>query len=225
MATSPRATIIVAGGSGLRMGADIPKQFLLLNRLPVLAQTLRVFHNFDAEMRLIVVLPEDHFSHWQALCKKHNIDVPHELVEGGEQRFHSVQNGLKMLSDETLVAVHDGVRPLVSKDTIERCFAAAAKHGAAIPVIEVSDTLRHKTESSSAWVNRSDYVRVQTPQCFKTDVIVRAYQQDFSDNFTDDASVVEKSGHEVDLVAGNNENLKITSPADLHLAEALMAQQ
>lgn len=218
-----KAVIIVAGGSGKRMGAAIPKQFLLLANKPVLQHTIQAFHQFDSSINIILVLPEDHISHWKALCEKYQFELPHQIAVGGDERFNSVKNGLQLLNSEQLVGVHDGVRPLVSQNAITRCFEEALKTGAAVPCVPVSDTLRKVNGTQSRWVNRAEYVRVQTPQCFKSDLLISAYNQPFSADFTDDASVVEKAGYQVTLVKGNEENIKITDPTDLVFAEALLA--
>jgi 2-C-methyl-D-erythritol 4-phosphate cytidylyltransferase len=218
-----KAVIIVAGGSGKRMGAAIPKQFLQLAGKPVLQHTIEAFYQFDNNINIILVLPEDHISHWKALCSKHQFELPHQIAIGGTERFHSVKNGLDLLGEEELVGIHDGVRPLVSRESISRCYLAANENGAAIPCVPVSDTLRKITGAQNHWVNRTEYVRVQTPQCFRTDLLRAAYSQEFSKDFTDDASVVEKTGQVISLVEGNEENIKITGPADLVIAEALLA--
>ncbi len=224
-AGASRAAIIVAGGVGFRMGTTIPKQFLLLHGKPVLSYCLRAFYEFDPNLRLIVVLPKEHIDLWKEVGKEISLEIPHEIVAGGEERFFSVRNGIQELKDETLVAVHDGVRPLVSAQTIERVFNAAEEHGAAVPVLPVTDTLRQISDADSKWVDRSQYVRVQTPQCFKVADLRAAYDQPFSSEFTDDASVVEKAGMAIHLVKGNPENLKITGPEDLPVAEAFLPQQ
>ncbi len=219
-----RATIIVAGGAGFRMGTTIPKQFLLLAGEPVLAHTLRTFHHFDSTMRIILVLPKEHLDLWRELVKQVDLQVDFDLVAGGEERFFSVRNAIENLGDEDLVAIHDGVRPLVSQSTIQRTFESAEMHGAAVPVVAVVDSLRQVFDHSNQQVDRTSFVRVQTPQCFRADWLRKAYQQPFSKSFTDDASVVEKLGHRIHLVEGNNENLKITGPEDLRIADAYMAK-
>jgi 2-C-methyl-D-erythritol 4-phosphate cytidylyltransferase len=212
--------VIVSGGSGKRMGAEIPKQFLLLNGLPVLAHTLKAFFDFNAEIELIVVLPPESIETWKSLCKEYKITIPHTMVMGGAERFDSVQNGLNVIkSNSGLVAIHDGVRPLVSRETITRCLDAAELTGAAIPVLELTDSLRFRSEHDSKAVNRKDYVTVQTPQCFSLEKIREAYKSPFNASFTDDASVFEESGFPVELVKGNPENIKITVPGDIELAE------
>lgn len=220
---SSKAVIIVAGGSGVRMQADRPKQFLDLAGEPVLLHTLRAFHNFDPDMLRVVVLPESHLEVWQRLYDKSGADIPHRVTAGGVQRYHSVKNGLALIGDESLVAVHDGVRPLVAMSTILRTFEGAEQYGAAVPVLPVDDTLREKTNSDSHWVDRGRFVRVQTPQCFRTELLRKAYEQDYTDNFTDDASVVEQMGERIELVKGNVENFKITVPFHLQVAETVLA--
>lgn len=217
-----RTAIIVAGGKGERMNADIPKQFLELKGKPILMHTLEVFHRFDARMQLILVLPEIQIKFWQQLCRDHSFALNHVVVEGGKTRFHSVKNGLAAVQLPALVAVHDGVRPLVSNETIERCFVVAEKNAAAIPVIDMIESVRQITPEGSVSVDRTAYKLVQTPQIFDGELLMNAYQQDFSPFFTDDASVVESFGHRVELVEGNRENIKITTTIDLKLAEALI---
>jgi len=214
--------IIVAGGLGKRMQTAIPKQFLLLSGKPVLMHTLSVFFETLPESTLALVLPEAQTDTWKKLCEKYKFDIPHELVVGGKERFHSVKNGLLTSKPDTLIGIHDGVRPLVSKQTILSCFNAAEKFGAAIPVLPLKESLREIHLKKSAPVNRNFYRTVQTPQCFQYDIIQKAYQQDFKVHFTDDASVVEEAGFDVTLIEGNEENIKITSATDLILAEALI---
>lgn len=217
-----KSVIIVAGGSGKRMGTTIPKQFLLLKAKPVLMHTIEQFYNYDNAIEIIVVLPKEQISHWNYLCNEHHFKIKHTIVEGGSERFYSVKNGLEKLLNNGTVAIHDGVRPLVSIDTIKRTFTKAEKTGAAIPVMPVIESLRKIEGLNSFAVNRSQYVTVQTPQCFNIELVKKAYQQNFSNDFTDDASVVEKMGVKVDLVDGNVENIKITTPQDLMLAELLL---
>lgn len=219
-----RAAIIVAGGSGKRMGGEVPKQFQVIAGMPVLMHTLKAFHRFDSQMRLVLVLPETQFSLWEELKTKFSFEIEHDVVAGGSERFFSVKQGLTVLKGESLVGIHDGVRPLVSSQTLLNAFRAAEEKGAAVPVIAVDDTLRHKTGELSTWVNRAEYVRVQTPQCFRSDIILKAYQQDFSSDFTDDASVAERAGFNITLVEGNRENIKITTPFDRSVAEMLLKQ-
>jgi 2-C-methyl-D-erythritol 4-phosphate cytidylyltransferase len=214
--------LIVAGGKGLRMGRDLPKQFLLLGGRPVLMHTLSVFHAADAETGLILVLPEEHKNYWKQLCAEYQFDIPHIIADGGSTRFESVRNGLARIEGEGLIAVHDGVRPMVSPELIRACFQAADKSGAVIPVNSVVESLRKLENQTSQAVDRSEYVSVQTPQVFRSEWLRAAYGQEFSDLFTDDASVVEAAGYPVSLIQGERENIKITTPMDLLLAEQLL---
>lgn len=214
--------LIVAGGKGLRMGSELPKQFLPIGGKPVLMHTLEAFHRFDSAIDLILVLPEEQQGYWKQLCEKHRFTIRHLIANGGETRFHSVKNGLALVSGGGLVGVHDGVRPFVSQEVIRRCYDRAATEKAVIPVVDVVETVRQVTESGSRTVNRDDYKLVQTPQVFEVDLLRRAYAQDFKPFFTDDASVVEAMGVPVDLVEGNRENIKITTPFDLKIATALV---
>ena len=213
--------IIVAGGKGLRMGGDIPKQFLPVCGKPVLMRTLEAFHAYDASMRLILVLPVSQQAYWKQLCEEYQFDLVHEIANGGETRFHSVKNGLALVEEDGLVGVHDGVRPFVSQEVITRCYEEAVSLKAVIPVIGVVETVRHLTEEGSETVPRDQYKLVQTPQVFDVTLLRRAYQQEYTDLFTDDASVVEALGEKVYLVEGNRENIKLTTPFDLKLAELL----
>ena len=214
--------LIVAGGSGKRMERGLPKQFIEVYGLPILMHTMNQFFTFDPSMPLTLILPEKQQHYWQILCVKHNFTLPHQICPGGPERFFSVKNGLDTLPDKGLVAVHDGVRPLVSNETIKRCFQKAKKTGAAIPVMPLSESLRQTTPDSSIAVDRNNYVSVQTPQVFSLELLKEAYQQEFDAHFTDDASVVEKLNHPIHLVEGNPENIKITRPMDLLIAEALI---
>ena len=211
------AVIIVAGGKGLRMGGDIPKQFLVVDGMPILMHTISRFAEWDGTMEIVVVLPESQQQYWRELCQEYGFDIRHTIATGGKERFHSVKNGLAVVPAECgLVAVHDGVRPYVSHETIARCFDAAGRYGAAVPVTPVVETIRHiGPDGRSITVPRADYRLVQTPQVFRTDLLRRAYEQEFTTAFTDDASVVEAMGIEVTLVEGNRENIKITTPADM----------
>ena len=213
--------IIVAGGKGLRMGGDIPKQFLPVCGKPVLMRTLEAFHVYDASIHLILVLPVSQQAYWKQLCEEYQFNLAHEIADGGETRFHSVKNGLALIKEDGLVGVHDGVRPFVSQDVIARCYDEALSLKAVIPVIGVVETVRHLTEGGSETVPRDQYKLVQTPQVFDVALLRRAYEQTYTDMFTDDASVVEALGEKVYLVEGNRENIKLTTPFDLKLAELL----
>jgi 2-C-methyl-D-erythritol 4-phosphate cytidylyltransferase len=214
--------VIVAGGTGQRFGAQIPKQFLPLKGLPILMHTINAFFDFDNSIELVVTLPASYFEMWESLCREYKFTVPHKVVAGGETRFHSVVNGLGAITDNnSIVAIHDAVRPLVNADTLLRCFETARRSGNAIPVVPFFDSIRELKGDLSFPVNRDSFVLVQTPQIFKTEAIKKAYRQKFSSEFTDDASVFEKDNNKILLVEGNVENIKITSRADMLIAEAL----
>lgn len=224
--TSKHTILIVAGGRGTRMGGPQPKQFLELAGRPVLMHTLEAFDRWDASARLIVVLPEDQIDTWKRLCEAHVFGRIHRVVAGGETRFHSVRNGLGAVASDGLIAVHDGVRPLVAPSVIAACFAAAADGGAAVPVVPVVESVREvDADGDSRPVDRTRLRVVQTPQVFRADVLRAAYCLPYDPRFTDDASVVEASGVAVRLVPGNRENIKLTTPMDLLLAEQLMRRE
>ena len=216
--------IIVAGGKGLRMGSDIPKQFLPIGGKPVLMRTLERFREYSADLPIILVLPEAQQAYWQELCEKYDFKVKYQLANGGQTRFHSVQNGLALVPDdaEGVVGVHDGVRPFPSIEVIKNCYETARTAKAVIPVIPVVETVRHLEGDSSVTVPRGDYRLVQTPQTFDIQLLKAANHQPYNDGFTDDASVVESYGHAITLVEGNRENIKITTPYDLKIAEVLI---
>ena len=214
--------IIVAGGKGLRMGGEIPKQFLPIGGKPVLMRTIEAFHLYDNTIHVVLVLPVSQQAYWRELCKKYSFELPHEVADGGETRFHSVMNGLALVEGEGLVGVHDGVRPFVSQEVITRCYAEAGTKKAVIPVIGVVETVRRLEGTDSVTVPRDQYKLVQTPQVFDVALLRRAYQQKYTEMFTDDASVVEALGEKVFLVEGNRENIKLTTPFDLKLAEMLI---
>lgn len=219
--------IIVAGGKGLRMGADIPKQFLPVGGKPVLMHTISRFHAYDKDLKVILVLPKEQQAYWQELCEQYHFNEEYQLADGGASRFQSCKNGISMIPSDTIgfVGIHDGVRPFVSCETIARCFDTAQTSKAVIPVLPVTDTLRFIGDSPSGRnVQRSDYKAVQTPQVFDIQLIKKAYEQEESADFTDDASVVERLGQAVTMVEGNRENIKITTPFDLKVAEVLLIQ-
>lgn len=217
------AVIIVAGGKGLRMGGDIPKQFLPVGEKPILMRTIDRFLQYDEKMQVVLVLPESQQDYWRTLCDEYHFSQPYTLANGGETRFHSVKNGLAKVSpDAQLIGVHDGVRPFVSLDTIRATYEEAARSEAVVPVIEVVETVRQLVDGKSVTVPRSDYRLVQTPQVFSSSLFRQAYTQPYTDFFTDDASVVERFGHPVTLVPGNRENIKITTPFDLTIANAMI---
>jgi 2-C-methyl-D-erythritol 4-phosphate cytidylyltransferase len=223
--------IIVAGGKGLRMGSDIPKQFLPVGGIPVLMRTMMRFREYSPTLQIILVLPKAQQDYWQQLCKEYHFDIAYQLTDGGETRFHSVQHGLALVPEdaEGVVGVHDGVRPFPSIEVIRNCYETARTAKAVIPVIPVVETVRKITQrepsllcnSTSVTVPRDEYRLVQTPQCFDIQLLKAANGQPYNDGFTDDASVVEAFGFDITLVDGNRENIKITTPYDLKIAEVL----
>ena len=222
-----RYMIVVAGGKGQRMGGTLPKQFQLLGERPVLMVTLERLYSMDKTLNIILVLPHEHLGLWDELCLKYEFSVPLVVTEGGNTRFHSVKNGLDAINDDNdvedaIVGVHDGVRPFVSQEVITRCYAEAVTKKAVIPVIGVVETVRRLEGTDSVTVPRDQYKLVQTPQVFDVALLQRAYQQKYTEMFTDDASVVEALGEKVFLVEGNRENIKLTTPFDLKLAEMLI---
>ena len=216
--------IIVAGGKGLRMGGDIPKQFLPIGGKPVLMRTIERFRAYSNNLQIILVLPEAQQDYWKQLCKEYAFDVNYMLTNGGETRFHSVQHGLALIPDDAqgVVGVHDGVRPFPSIEVIKNCYETAREKKAVIPVVPVVETLRHITDGTKP---RNEYRLVQTPQCFDIQLLKAANRQPYNDGFTDDASVVEAFGFENTLVEGNRENIKITTPYDIVVAEAIINYQ
>lgn len=214
--------IIVAGGIGKRMNSEIPKQFLILNNLPVLMHSMLKFYNYDKLIEIIIVLPQQQIDYWKSLCKFHNFKIKHRIVVGGETRFHSSKNAIDTINEKCLVAIHDGVRPLVSLDTINRCFDIARSEGNAIPIINLVDSIRKVEKDTHYPVNRDEIVKCQTPQVFDSDILKEAFKQEYSSEFTDDAIVVEKLRYKINLVEGNKENIKITNKQDLAIAESLI---
>ena len=216
--------IIVAGGKGTRMGVEVPKQFLILNDKPILMHTIEAFAEYDEQIRIILVLPEEQQAYWKELCDKFKFTVNHEIVSGGETRFHSVKNGLSLVPEkEAIVGIHDGVRPLVSQKVIADCFEKALEKGAAFPIVPIVETLRQKTLTGSVTVDRTAYYLAQTPQVFDAEIIKKSYLQEFNPSFTDDVSVVESLGENVVYeVDGSRENIKITTPVDLLIAETIV---
>jgi 2-C-methyl-D-erythritol 4-phosphate cytidylyltransferase len=214
--------LIVAGGSGSRMNADVPKQFMLLNNKPVLMHTIDLFFQYNPEIEVILILPETQFTLWRNLCGQFHFDVDHRLVAGGTVRTESVQNGLNSIHENGIVFIHDGVRPLVSTATLQRCFDKTIEAGNALPVLPLVESIRRVDGDSNFVANRNDFVSVQTPQVFWSDEIKAAYKAAEGQSFTDDASVLESFGKKINLVEGNRENIKITYPSDLVYAEALL---
>jgi 2-C-methyl-D-erythritol 4-phosphate cytidylyltransferase len=216
-------TIVVAGGKGKRMNTELPKQFIEINGTPILMHTINKIFSALPSTQIIIALPPNDISVWENLCKVHNFNIAHKISEGGNERFYSVKNALQLIKENnSITGIHDGVRPFVSEDVIRNVYDAAQRKGAAIPVVPLSESIRKTEVANSIALNRNEYKIVQTPQCFKTEILLNAYKQNFSTEFTDDASVVEKTGQKITLVEGNKENIKITAPLDLIIAEAIL---
>lgn len=219
-----KIVVVVAGGKGTRMQSEVPKQFIDLNGYPIILHTINRFLSYNPDMEFRLVLPADQFQTWDEICQKHNFKHEIEVYPGGEVRFESVKNGISNLPKNSLVAIHDGVRPLINRTTIDLCFKRAEKYGSAIPVISPYESIRFIENDKSKPVDRSKYVLIQTPQVFKSKILSAAYNTTCKNEFTDDATVVEHAGYSVHLVEGHRENIKITSPLDLQIAEALLQQ-
>ncbi len=224
ISNSKYGVIIVAGGTGKRFGSELPKQFLPIGNKPVLMRTIEKFHGTIADIQIIVVLPNSHIETWKQLCAEYDFKTEHTIVEGGKERFGSVKNGLDTLKECELVAVHDGVRPLASGKLISNCFETAQRHGSCIPVIPETDSLRKGDFLNNQPLSRKNLYRVQTPQVFKYTWLKKAYNQPFHEDFTDDASVIERAGFQIILTQGEEENIKITRKKDLNLAEFYLNQ-
>ena len=221
-----RFAVIVAGGSGKRMKSDLPKQFIKLAGKPVLLHTLYVFHEFDKELKIIIVLHGDYFDMWNSICEKYSCSVPHKVIKGGKTRFDSVKNGLGAIdNDNGFVAIHDAVRPLVNIDTISRCFDSAKKYGNALPVISPNESVRITVAGGNKPIDRKNIYLVQTPQVFSIARIKKAYMQEYNPDFTDDATVFEASGEKINIVAGDVLNMKLTTSIDLEFAETVLKQR
>ena len=216
-----KTVIIVAGGQGMRFNPDMPKQFFYIRERPLLMHTIDLFHFYERGIQIIVGIQENFMSHWESVCEQFSFDVPHILSPGGRTRYHTVKNALPKVNPGNLVAIHDAVRPLLYKSTIDACFESAEKDGAALPCIEIHDSIREISREGSRWADRKSFRLVQTPQVFQYDILKSAYEQEYSEDYTDDASVVEQAGFPVSLVEGNPENIKITTPDDLVFAEAI----
>ena len=215
--------IITAGGSGKRINSDFPKQFIPVAGKPLLLHTMEVFRSYDARMHIILVLPEEHIPLWKDLCTEFDIQIEHQIVRGGEHRFHSVQNGINHVPPESLVLIHDGVRPLIHHDTIDRVIKTATEKGNAVPCVLPSQSVRQiNDDGSSHPVNRDMLRMIQTPQAFHSDIIKQAYNQVYRPEFTDDATVLESLGETINLVQGNYSNIKVTHPGDLKIVEAML---
>lgn len=205
----------------MRFSAELPKQFFYFRERPLLMHTVQLFHLYDQDMQILVGIQQEFMQHWKDLCSQCDFQIPHTLTPGGKTRFHTVKNALPGVHPGNLVGIHDAVRPLLYKKTIDACYEAAKEHGAALPCIELNDSIREITSSGSRTVSREAFRLVQTPQVFQYDILMKGYRQEYTDEFTDDASVIEKAGIPVRLVQGNPENIKITTPGDLAYAEAI----
>jgi 2-C-methyl-D-erythritol 4-phosphate cytidylyltransferase len=217
--------VIVAGGSGKRMGTEIPKQFLLLKGKPVLFYTIETFLRSFGDIKIILVLPEEHLELGKEIVDGYFDAKKIQITQGGETRFHSVNNGLKLIQEECIIFVHDGVRCLVSDELIQRCYHAALETGSAIPVINCRDSVRRVTEAGNEPVDRNTIKLVQTPQTFHSKILLPAFAIDYKERFTDEATVVEAFGLKVTLVQGEETNIKITNPVDLVIAEKILSEQ
>ncbi len=218
-------TIIVAGGKGSRFGGDLPKQFIDLENKAVLMHSIEAFYNYDNAMKIIVALPKQQIEFWKELCLQYNFTIEHSIVEGGKSRFHSVRNALSTVAGNGLVGIHDGVRPLIDKQTISHCYNTAREKGNAIPVVDLVDSIREIDSSTGIHKmrNRSNYKLIQTPQVFNIQTIKSAFTQEYNEAFTDDASVLEYyDGSYINLVKGNRQNIKITTTEDLIYAKAIL---
>jgi len=218
-----KSAIIVAGGAGTRMNAGIPKQFLVLGGRPVLMHCISAFLSYDASINLVVTLPKDHINSWEKLCRQYQFQLPHTVAVGGEFRFHSVKNALALIPDDHLVAIHDGVRPLVSVALIRLVFEAAQAEGNCVPVVPLRESLREIYGNENKPADRRLFRVVQTPQVFLASTIKQAYDQPFKESFTDDATALENLGEKIHLIEGDPFNIKITLSADLIIANALMS--
>ncbi len=214
--------IIVAGGSGLRVAAEIPKQFLELNGLPVLMHSINAFHHSSYKPRIVVAMNNSFLNDWRSLCNKYAFNVPHTVVPGGAQRFDSVKSALESIPDDAIVAVHDGVRPLINQSLIDLVFKTATEKSNAVPAVKSRDSLRQLSKGGSQSIDRDTILIVQTPQAFESNQLKIAYEQEYQQNFTDDASVVENGGTEINLVEGNHANIKLTYKEDFLIAEAFL---
>lgn len=220
-----QSIIIVAGGKGLRIGGEIPKQFIPIGGKPILMHTIEAFYNYNNNINIILVLPASHQEYWAELCTQYNFTIPHVIANGGETRFHSVKNGLQLVS-EGIVGVHDGARPFASKQLIKACFDKAMTDKAVIPAIPSTDSLREiQDDGKSKIVDRSKIVSIQTPQVFDVATLKKAYKVEFNNTFTDDASVVEAMSIDVTLVPGEDTNIKITTPIDLKIGELILSEK
>lgn len=218
--------VIVAGGSGTRMNSEIPKQFLILNGKPVMMHTISAFFASMEKPEIMVVLNPQQFSYWEDLCVFHQFSIPHQLVAGGKTRFQSVKNAIDTIDETAVIAIHDAVRPLIGTEIISNAYQQALKFGNAVVAVPSKDSVRwQKANGETQNLNRNEVFLVQTPQTFQSYQLKKAYEQAYSEEFTDDASVVERAGFKINLLAGNPDNFKITFPEDLKIAEMLLNEK
>ncbi len=215
--------VLVAGGVGSRLDKNIPKQFLSLNGIPILMRTIKQFYDLDKSIILIVVLPKNHIDTWKLLCKEFSFEINHIITIGGETRFQSVKNGLSFVKKDSMVAIHDAARPLVSTELISKCYSECEKYGSAIPLIDIKESAREIKGATSKSILREKFKLVQTPQCFFSNQIKYAYNKASHDKFTDDATVYEDSGKLIHIIDGEESNIKITTPFDMLVAEAFIS--
>ena len=218
---SNKSIIITAGGIGRRMRSSLPKQFMLVNEKPILMYTIDRFYSFDPKIQIILTLPEDWLNYWESLLSEYDFKIPHRVVVGGKERYNSIKNALEKCTGK-LIGVHDGVRPLIDENTIRHCFDEAEKSGAAIPVVPITESMRRVKNNGTEIVNRSEYLIVQTPQCFQREILLGAYENPYHEGITDDASLVEEAGHSIETISGNESNIKITTQSDLKYARMFL---
>lgn len=217
-----KIVIITASGSGLRANTEMPKQFVIINKKPVLFYTIEQFYKYSSDIEIIITLNNEYVEYWNSLVKKYKLNIKHTIVIGGGTRYHSVKNAINTIDKNSLVAIHDAVRPFIDKKTIERCFIDAEKHGNSVPFTNISDSIRKISENTNTSVDRSKYISIQTPQIFNSNEIITAYSKEYKNTFTDDASVFENNNNIIHLTEGNNKNIKITTAFDIKLAEFLL---
>jgi 2-C-methyl-D-erythritol 4-phosphate cytidylyltransferase len=217
--------IILGGGKGKRMKSALPKQFLILADKPILMHSIKKFYEYDKNIKIILVLPEEYIELWKNLCTKYKFQIPHIIIKGGKERFFSVKNGLSAATQQGLIAIHDGVRPFISSDLIDNGFNLASKHKTAIPVISPTSSIRIIENNFNYHIDRDKIKLVQTPQFFDAEIIHKAYETKYSKNFTDDASVAEANGEKIFIFDGNQKNIKITTKFDLDFANFLLKNQ
>ncbi len=218
--------VIVAGGSGTRMNASLPKQFLILNGKPVIMHTISAFFASPQKPEIIVVLNKQYFDSWKDLCRKYQFNIKHKLVAGGSTRFYSVKEALDLIEETSVVAIHDAVRPLINVNIIAEAYEKALNNGNAVVAVPSKDSVRlQEADGISKSLNRNQVFLVQTPQTFQSQLLKKAYEQEYQENFTDDASVVESSGVQINLLPGDPDNFKITFPIDLQVAELILKEE